>query len=423
VSLDGAAAVASPLTFTSVVGVNRSIGVASPQSMSGKSFAFTGWSDGGAATHTIAAPAAAATFTARFQEVATTVFEAETAAFTGPLVSTKHPGFTGSGYLDFQNASGDFVQWTVNAASAGSAPLAVRYANGGSTTIQVRVTVNGTNLASNLSMPFTGANWEVWQTVSFTARWSQAATPSASPPSTWASPTSITSSSAPARRRLQPTAPTITTQPANQTVSPGASATFTVGASGTAPLAFQWQRDGGAIAGATASSFTLSSAQSSDSGATFRCVVSNSAGSATSNAATLTVTAAPPPPSTQLREAETALFTGPLVTTKHPGFTGTGYLDFQNSNGDFVEWSFDVASGGSHPLKVRYANGGSTTIQVRVTVNGANLASNLSMPFTGANWEVWQDAAFSASLVAGSNKVRITTINVGQPNVDHLQVD
>jgi hypothetical protein len=40
-----------------------------------------------------------------------------------------------------------------------------------------------------------------------------------------------------------------------------------------------------------------------------------------------------------------------------------------------------------------------------------------------AEWEVWQDAALTAPLVAGNNKVRITTINLGQPNVDHLQVN
>jgi hypothetical protein len=220
-----------------------------------------------------------------------------------------------------------------------------------------------------------------------------------------------------------PAAPAITVQPSNQSVSTGANATFTVAASGTAPLSFQWQRNVSDIAGATGTSYTLVSAQAEDDGATFRCVVSNSAGSATSNSATLTVTATPPPPSTQILEAETAAFTGPTVTTKHPGFTGTGYLDFANSNGDFVEWTFSMASAGSVPLKIRYANGGSSTIQVRVTVNGTNLASNLSMPFTGANWEVWQDAAFTATLAAGSNKVRITTINVGQPNVDNLKVN
>jgi glucose/arabinose dehydrogenase len=423
VSLDGAAAVASPLTFTSVVGVNRSIGVAASQSLGGKSYAFTSWSDGGAATHTIAAPATGTTYTATFQETVVTLFEAETASFTGPTVSTKHPGFTGTGYLDFTNSNGDFVQWTVNAATAGSTPMAVRYANGGSSTIQVRVTVNGTNLSSNLSMPFTGANWEVWQTASFSANLAAGSNTIRLTTINLGQPNVDHLQLGAAAPPPPPTAPTITTQPQSQTVAAGASATFTVAASGTAPLSFQWQRDGASIAGATGSSFTLTSAQSSDSGASFRCVVSNSAGTATSTAAVLMVTTAPPPPTTQILEAETAAFTGPTLSTKHPGFTGTGYLDFLNSNGDFVEWTFSVASAGSFPLKVRYANGGSSTIQVRVTVNGTNLSSNLSMPFTGANWEVWQDAGFTAPLVAGSNKVRVTTINVGQPNVDHLQVN
>ena len=70
----------------------------------------------------------------------------------------------------------------------------------------------------------------------------------------------------------------------------GGSATFTVGATGTAPLSYQWQRNQVNIAGATATSYTLSSAQLSDNGARFRAIVSNGFGSATSNEAVLTVT-------------------------------------------------------------------------------------------------------------------------------------
>ncbi|HXN54192.1 MAG TPA: carboxypeptidase regulatory-like domain-containing protein, partial [Candidatus Acidoferrum sp.] len=47
-------------------------------------------------------------------------------------------------------------------------------------------------------------------------------------------------------------APTITIQPANQTVTSGQTATFTVAATGTAPLSYQWQKNGASIAGATA---------------------------------------------------------------------------------------------------------------------------------------------------------------------------
>src|SRR2546430_12423039 len=83
----------------------------------------------------------------------------------------------------------------------------------------------------------------------------------------------------------------ITTQPVNQTVTVGQTATFTVVATGTAPLSYQWQKNGTAISGATSASYTTAATTSSDNGAQFVVVVSNTAGSVTSNAATLTVNA------------------------------------------------------------------------------------------------------------------------------------
>lgn len=83
--------------------------------------------------------------------------------------------------------------------------------------------------------------------------------------------------------------PAITTQPASLTVTAGHPATFTVVASGTAPLSYQWQKDGAAITGATSSTYTTPLTVGSDNGAMFTVVVSNSAGSVTSNPAMLTV--------------------------------------------------------------------------------------------------------------------------------------
>src|SRR5207245_7885085 len=83
--------------------------------------------------------------------------------------------------------------------------------------------------------------------------------------------------------------PTITSQPASRTVTAGQAATFSVTATGTAPLGYQWQRDGAPISGATGASYTTPATTSADNGAQFRVVVSNSVSSATSNAATLTV--------------------------------------------------------------------------------------------------------------------------------------
>ena len=70
-------------------------------------------------------------------------------------------------------------------------------------------------------------------------------------------------------------APVITQQPSTQSVTAGQPATFTVAATGTAPLAYQWQRNGSAISGATSTSYTLPAAVVGDSGAVFRAVVSN----------------------------------------------------------------------------------------------------------------------------------------------------
>jgi hypothetical protein len=84
-------------------------------------------------------------------------------------------------------------------------------------------------------------------------------------------------------------APAITAQPASKSVVVGQTATFAVSASGTAPLAYQWLRNGAPIAAATTSSYIIPAAALTDNGAVFAVVVSNAAGRAISNSAALSV--------------------------------------------------------------------------------------------------------------------------------------
>jgi hypothetical protein len=88
-----------------------------------------------------------------------------------------------------------------------------------------------------------------------------------------------------------PVAPSIATQPADQRVVVGTTATFSVTAGGTAPLSYQWQKGSTPITGATASNYTTPATALTDDGATFQVVVTNSAGSVTSAAAKLAVSA------------------------------------------------------------------------------------------------------------------------------------
>ena len=93
---------------------------------------------------------------------------------------------------------------------------------------------------------------------------------------------------------VQNTPPAISAQPSDQTVTVGQTATFSVMATGSDPLSYQWQKGTTAIAGATSSTYTTAATTASDSGSTFAVIVSNAAGTVTSNAATLTVSSGGP---------------------------------------------------------------------------------------------------------------------------------
>ena len=127
---------------------------------------------------------------------------------------------------------------------------------------------------------------------------------------------------------------TITTQPANQTVTAGQTATFSVIASGTAPLSYQWQANGSPITGANSSSYTTPPAAMTDSGTAFQVVVSDPTDTITSTVATLTVNAAPVAPNITTQPASTIVTVGQSAT-------------------------FSVAASGSAPLSYQWQQNGS----------------------------------------------------------------
>ncbi len=85
--------------------------------------------------------------------------------------------------------------------------------------------------------------------------------------------------------------PLITQAPASVVVVEGAAAGFTVAEGNSDPIAFQWQRNGANLSGATNAAYTLAVATLADHAATFRCVLWNPLGAVTSTIATLTVNA------------------------------------------------------------------------------------------------------------------------------------
>jgi len=168
-------------------------------------------------------------------------------------------------------------------------------------------------------------------------------------------------------------APTVSQQPANQAVLEGATATFSVVASGTAPLTYQWKKGGVAISSATTASYTTSPVVLADTGSSFTVTVSNAAGSVTSSAATLTVNPAPPTITTQpanvtVNAGATATFT--VVAGGTPPFT------YQWKKGG-VDLTGATSASYTTPATVPADNGGSFT--VTVSHGGASVTSSAAI--------------------------------------------
>src|SRR5258705_6077154 len=147
--------------------------------------------------------------------------------------------------------------------------------------------------------------------------------------------------------------PTIFTQPVSQTVTAGQTATFTVVANGTAPLSYQWQRNGSTIGGATAASYATPATTTADNGSTFSVVVTNSKGSLTSSAATLTVSAAAVAPTITTQPASQTVTAGQSAT-------------------------FTVVANGTAPLSYQWQKNGSN-------ISGATAASYATPATTTAD--------------------------------------
>jgi hypothetical protein len=191
----------------------------------------------------------------------------------------------------------------------------------------------------------------------------------------------------------------ITTQPASQTVAVGQTATFTVADTGTAPLTYQWLKNGAAISGATNSSYTTPATTASNSGSQFSVVVSNGAGSATSNAAVLTVNA-----TYILTASTTALNFGSV------NVSGSGVQSVTLTNcgtGNVTISNVSVSGAG-------FSASGVPTGTVLAPGQSANLNASFA-PATSGN----ATGSISVSSNAGGGAIAVALSGTGAVSVDH----
>ncbi len=192
-----------------------------------------------------------------------------------------------------------------------------------------------------------------------------------------------------------PTPPSISSQPQNVSVSDGQTATFSVTAGGSAPLGYQWRSNGTDIAGATSSSYTTPALQLSDDGTEYTVVVSNSAGTKTSDAATVTVTPIRPsitaqPSSVSVGEGQPAMFS---VTA-----TGSATLTYQwKRDGNAISGATSASY--TYPAATQADDGAQFT--VTVTNGGGSVTSDPATLHINANAPVITAQPSNVSVSAG----------------------
>jgi hypothetical protein len=258
-----------------------------------------------------------------------TRYEAENATISQGILETTHTGFSGTGYVNADNVAGSYVEFTVNADTAGTATIGIRYANGTAVDRPASISANGTVINASLSFPAT-TNWDTWATKTITAP-----------------------------------------------VTAGANKIRITGTTANGPANLDYLD--------------------------------------------VTITAGGGGGSTRY-EAETATIVQGAVATNHTGFTGTGFVDYTNVTGSYVEFAVTATAAGSVTLTVRYANGTTVNRPMDITVNGTVVSAGHAFASTGT-WDTWQTATLTIAVTAGTNTIRATATTAnGGPNLDSITI-
>ncbi|MEU7898072.1 CBM35 domain-containing protein [Nonomuraea sp. NPDC049152] len=119
-------------------------------------------------------------------------------------------------------------------------------------------------------------------------------------------------------------------------------------------------------------------------------------------------------------EAEDGTVTQGVVESNHTGYSGTGFVNYDNVAGSSVSFQVNAAAAGQASLTLRYANGTTVNRPMTIAVNGTS--TTVDFPGTGA-WTTWRDVTVTAPLNAGANTVTATATTAnGGPNLDRLDV-
>jgi endoglucanase len=123
-------------------------------------------------------------------------------------------------------------------------------------------------------------------------------------------------------------------------------------------------------------------------------------------------------------QAEDATISRGVVESRHPGFTGRGYVNTANVVGGYVEWTVTVDSDGFYNISWVFANATRQDRTTTLTINGVVVNEEWFFRSVSGSWSAWLEAGATMRLAAGVNRIRLTANTPdGGPNYDALLLD
>jgi endoglucanase len=121
-------------------------------------------------------------------------------------------------------------------------------------------------------------------------------------------------------------------------------------------------------------------------------------------------------------QAENCFISNGDLESIHSGYTGSGYVNFVNQSGGYIEWTISINSSSQAECRVFFANGGTGGRPCEIRVNNNVAVGNLDFPQT-SGWANWSSVTASINLNSGTNVIRLTgTGSEGGPNVDRIEI-
>ena len=348
-----------------------------------------------------------------------TVYQAESyTSQSGNAVSSSFANYTGTGYVDFGNYSGTWLEWNnVSISTGGIKNLIFRYANGSTVNRTCNIIVNGTTVGTVNFVPYT-TDWSNWMTASIAANLNAG--------NNTIRVTSTTAAGGPNLDKMDiesdSQAPTTPTNLASSSITTTSftltwtASTDNFGVTGYEVFA------GGVSKGTTVTTSLNITGLACNNTYSMTVKARDAAGNWSTASTPLSVTNSACPITAYQAESYTSQ-AGNAVSTNFANYTGTGFVDFGNNSGTWLEWnSVNISIAGNNNLIFRYANGSAVNRTCNIIVNGTSVGTVNFTPYT-TDWNNWTTASISANLISGNNTIRVTsTATAGGPNLDKMDI-